>query len=384
MDFAQGGGHEDADDDQGRSCDLGRDDGQERGENHTEGEEDGDDDGRETRAGTDCNAGRGFDVGCRRRRAHDGTAEHGEGVGHECAADARHFAVAHDAGLLCQSDERTSRIEESDEEEDDDHGPHLRIREDGCHVADAHAKRRVKTRCHGDDAFRRRDDLGHETHDGRQDNAVEDGARHFLGHEDGRHEQAEDGEPGRRHFERTDGDQGRRIRDDDATALQADKGDEDADTGSHCVFQILGDGINDDLADFEQGNQREQDGSDENTAHSLLPGDTHGQYDGIREESIVTEPRCDGDGVVGQEAHEQAAHDGRKSRGREDGTGIHAGIAEDDRIDKENVSHGDKRRQACQAFALDRGVVFRQVEESVQDSGGLVRHENKYLLLCYT
>ena len=38
-------------------------------------------------------------------------------------------------------------------------------------------------------------------------------------------------------------------------------------------------------------------------------------------------------------------------------------IAEDDWIDKENVGHGDEGRQSGQAFALYRGVIFRQVKE---------------------
>lgn len=201
MDLAQGRGHEHADDDQGRSRDLSRDDGQERGEDHAEGEEDGDDDGRESRASADGNARRGFDVSCRRRRAHDGTAEHGQGIRHEGAADARHLAVAHDASLLGKTDERACCIEERDQEEDDDDSPHLRVRQDGRHVADANAKRRVKARCHGNDAFRWWDNLGDEAHDGRQDDAIKDGTGNLLCHEDGRDEQAEDGEPGRRHLE---------------------------------------------------------------------------------------------------------------------------------------------------------------------------------------
>lgn len=97
--------------------------------------------------------------------------------------------------------------------------------------------------------------------------------------------------------------------------------------------------------------------------HGLLPRNAHSQHDRIREERIVTETRCNGNGVIRKEAHEQAAHDGRQGRGRENGSGIHAGIAEDDWIDKENVGHGDKGRQSGQAFALYRGVIFRQVKE---------------------
>ena len=66
--------------------------------------------------------------------------EHGKGIGHKGFPDAGHLAVLHDACLLSKTNQGSGRIEEGDQEEDDDDGPHLRVGDDGAHVGDATPK----------------------------------------------------------------------------------------------------------------------------------------------------------------------------------------------------------------------------------------------------
>lgn len=159
MNFAERRRHEDADDDQGRCRDLSRNDRQEGRENHAEAKENGDDNGRKARPGTDGDTGRRFDVSGSRCRSHDGPAEHGKRIGHEGFPDAGHLAILHDAGLLSKTNQGSGRIEEGDQEEDDDDGPHLRVGDDGAHVGDADAEGRFQARSHGNDAVRQGDEI---------------------------------------------------------------------------------------------------------------------------------------------------------------------------------------------------------------------------------
>ena len=235
----------------------------------------------------------------------------------------------HEACLLREADESPSGIKESDQEEDDNDRPHGRIRQDRSHMRHADAEGRCERRRHGDDAVRRCDDACHKAGERGDDDAIENGAGDFSRHQERGHKGTEDGEPGGRYLEGADGNDGRRICNDDAAALQANKGNEDTDAGCHRIFQILRDRINDDLTDPENGNDSEQDGSDEDPCHRLLPWHTHGKDDGVGEESIVTKPRRDGDRIVRKESHEEASQNRRKCGSREDRPRVHPGIPQD-------------------------------------------------------
>ncbi|MNG07150.1 hypothetical protein D3C84_904390 [compost metagenome] len=82
----------------------------------------------------------------------------------------------------------------------------------------------------------------------------------------------------------------------------------------------------------------------------------------IGEEGVEAHARREGDRVVGDQAHQRRADGRGQAGGDEHGALVHAGFAEDRRIDEEDIGHGQKGSDTGQDFGAYRGVVRLELE----------------------
>ena len=132
---------------------------------------------------------------------------------------------------------------------------------------------------------------------------------------------------------------------------------EQADAGGDRRAQRQGDAVDDPFADAEDRQQEEHGGGNEHCAQRDLPAVAHVQHHGVGEEGVEAHAGGQGDRVVGDQAHDGRA-DGRcQAGGDEHRALVHAGLAEDARVDEEDVGHGQEGGDPRQDLGAHRGVV---------------------------
>ncbi|MNH35260.1 hypothetical protein D3C79_959310 [compost metagenome] len=81
------------------------------------------------------------------------------------------------------------------------------------------------------------------------------------------------------------------------------------------------------------------------------------QDHGVGEEGVQAHARRQGDRVVGDQAHGRRADGRRQAGGDEDRALVHAGLAENARVDEQDVGHGQEGGDARENLGADIGVV---------------------------
>ena len=83
-------------------------------------------------------------------------------------------------------------------------------------------------------------------------------------------------------------------------------------------------------------------------------------------------PGRERDGVVGPYSHDQRGERGGNARGEQNAFHGHAGFGENARVDDHHISHGGERGQARQQFAANRGVIFPEVKDALEQRAFLL------------
>ncbi len=212
-------------------------------------------------------------------------------------------------------------------------------------------------------------ELGHPEQDA-DDRHQEDADQHRAGDAAGfqadDQEEAEDRQQRLRLAEVAHADQGRRVVDDDAGALQGDQREEQADARGDGRAQFQWDAVDDPLADSEDRQQEEQARGDKYRAERDLPGVAHAQHHGVGEEGVEAHAWRQGDRVVGDQAHHRRTDGRRQAGGDEDRALVHAGFAEDARVDEEDVGHGQEGGDTGQDLGTHVGAVRLELEQLFQ------------------
>ena len=149
---------------------------------------------------------------------------------------------------------------------------------------------------------------------------------------------------------------------DDASVAESDKGDEEADASSDGGVELMRDGSDETLTDACVGKGEEDDSGEEDGAESALPGNAHSFNDGVGEVSIEAHAGGEGDGIVGESAHEDAAK-GRAEAGRGGyGGQRHTGLRENGRVHEDDVGHRDEGGEAGEDLGTPVGSVAGELE----------------------
>jgi hypothetical protein len=98
----------------------------------------------------------------------------------------------------------------------------------------------------------------------------------------------------------------------------------------------------------------------------LLPAVFVGQHDGEREERIEPHARRERDGIIGVERHHQGRDRGRDAGRDEDRALVHARIAEDLRVDEDDVDHGEESRDAGDELGAHIAAALGQAEIAIE------------------
>ena len=272
--------------------------------------------------------------------------------------------LIHEAGFLRNADHRPHRIEHIDEQEGEDHGQHvpgedlapLELAEDRSYA--------VGERDHAGemrDGLARRRILDEHADDGRRQDTPEDTAADMEHHQHAGDHKADDGQQARAVGHVAQRYQGRVAVDDQTGVLQADEGDEQADTGTDGMLEAERDGIQDPSADLGQCEDDENDTFNQDGGQGELPTVSHRQADGKHEEGVEAHAGSQRKRFLGPEGHHQRGDDGSQGRRRENGTRRHSGQrTEDARIDGQDVGHRQERRQAGDQLGPDG--VLRRIE----------------------
>ena len=90
----------------------------------------------------------------------------------------------------------------------------------------------------------------------------------------------------------------------------------------------------------------EGDAGDEDGSEGGLPGNVHLEDNGVGEVGVESHAGREGDGIAGDDAHEDAAECGRQAGGGGDGGERDSGFGENGGVHQDDVSHGDEGSDA--------------------------------------
>src|SRR5579864_7418742 len=314
---------------QSRGRRIGRDHAGERREEQRREEEDRDEERRQPGAAAGGDAGRALDIARRRRGADQG------------------------AGIVEHVDEQ--KTEDDDEERGFGKPREIELQQ---------GRRQRRRRRHDAAEFRQAKRNADRGDDEDADQGAADDAAIVQRRDQHQAEQAQNRlglvQIAERH-------QRRLAADYDLGFLERDDAEEQADAGRYGELQVLRDRIDDVLANREDRNQKKDDARAEHGGERLLPGIFHGQHDGKREEGVEPHARRQRDRIIGIERHHQGRYRGRDAGGDEHRALVHAGIAEDLRIDEDDVDHRQEGGQPGDEFGAQVAARFAQAEQTVEN-----------------
>ena len=134
------------------------------------------------------------------------------------------------------------------------------------------------------------------------------------------------------------------CRRDDAGVLERDQRQEQADAGGDRHLERLGDGVDDPFADRQHADDEEDDAGDEHAAQRHLPAVAHAAHHAEGEVGVQPHARRQGDRIVGEEGHQEAADGGGHAGRHEHRAERHLGGRQDRRIDEDDVGHRQEGR----------------------------------------
>ncbi|CKK77431.1 Uncharacterised protein [Neisseria meningitidis] len=161
-------------------------------------------------------------------------------------------------------------------------------------------------------------------------------------------------------------DQGCRIGNDNACAFQGNQCQKQTDTGSNRHFQTHRQCVDQHFPDFKKAEQDENQTGDEHRTQRNLPRHAHTLNDGKGEIGIQPHPRCECNRIVADKTHNKTA-DGRRDTGSDEyRPHIHAGLAQNQRVDDNDVAHRQKSCQTRHQLGTHRRTVCLQLKNPVQ------------------
>ena len=202
------------------------------------------------------------------------------------------------------------------------------------------------------------DDRGHNDTD-------QDRALHIADKKhDGQH-QADQEQPENRLVQRCD----RRnagFKADDAHVQKADVCDKYADAAADSVLQALRDGLDDVLAQLGHGDQDVKQTADEHHGQRLLPGEAEAEAYRIGKEGVQSHAGRLSVRHVCHKAHDQRSDDGRDNGRKEYRAPFHSGLAQNARVNRDDVRHGEKGGQTGYDLSGNRGAVLFELKKFLQ------------------
>lgn len=180
-------------------------------------------------------------------------------------------------------------------------------------------------------------------------------------------EHREDGRPGGGAGEDVEGrevDESRAVVHDDARVLQADEGDEQADTGGDGGLDRSRDGVEDHLAKTRDRQQDEHDAVNEDEHEGVRVAQAEGEADGVDKEGVQAHAGGLRQREVRQQADEDCADDGGNG-GRDIDRAIAHGAegGEHAGVDHQNIGHCHERRHTGHDLGVDGRAVLLDLKE---------------------
>ena len=183
--------------------------------------------------------------------------------------------------------------------------------------------------------------------DRRSQDAEDDGAAPLARqHDDGDH-QAEDRDCDRHADEVAEGDDGAAAGLHQSTVDEPDEQDEEADADDDGLLELERDGLEDCFSEAGEHEDRDGDTFEEDQAHRLREGEALPEHQAEGHDRVQAHAGRDGEGAVGDQAHEDGHHAGDETGGgksRREGQTL-AVEAQDARVHENDVGHDDERRE---------------------------------------
>ena len=163
------------------------------------------------------------------------------------------------------------------------------------------------------------------------------------------------------------------VVDHDAGVLQADEGDEQADTGGDGHLDLMGNGVEDDLAQTGNGQQHEDDAVEQHQHQGVGIAQAQAHTHGVDEIGVEAHAGGLRQRQVRQQADEQGAHHGGNGGGHIDGAvadaqhvcAVTKGVREHTGVDHQNVSHSHEGGDTGHDLRPDGGAFFGYMEETI-------------------
>ena len=163
------------------------------------------------------------------------------------------------------------------------------------------------------------------------------------------------------------------VVDHDAGVLQADEGDEQADTGGDGHLDLVGNGVEDDLAQTGDGQQHEDDAVKQHQHQGVGIAQAQAHTHGVDEIGVEAHAGGLRQRQVRQQADEQGAHHGGNGGGHINGPvadaqhvcAVAKGVREHTGIDHQNVGHSHEGGDTGHDLRPDGGAFFGYMEETI-------------------
>ena len=153
---------------------------------------------------------------------------------------------------------------------------------------------------------------------------------------------------------------------------QADEGDEQADAHADRGLDMGRDGLEDGLAETGEHQDEDDDALDDDQPHGVGVGHSVHADQGVGDHRVDAQPRRQGHGVVGDQAHEdghdpgdQGGAGGDLLGGAQRGDALVLG-GQDERVEHEDVGHREEGDDAAADLAGDGRAALGDMEEGVE------------------
>ena len=210
---------------------------------------------------------------------------------------------------------------------------------------------------------------GDDGNDSRDQDAVENRAGHLALNQHRRDDQPDQRHPDGRVNQAAHAHEGRRVGDDDARVLEAEKRQKRPDARRDGELETRRNGLDDGLPRSQDAQNDKQRSRNKHRAQRRLPGNALGQHHRVSEESIQAHAGSLREGVAGDQAHHQRPEGGGDGGGHQD---LHEGVVDLDgiaqhlRIDEQDVTHGQEGGDSGADFLRHIGAGLGQLKESVK------------------
>ena len=160
--------------------------------------------------------------------------------------------------------------------------------------------------------------------------------------------------------------------DNHAGVFQRNQRQKQADAGGNRHFQTHRQRVYQQLAHLEKAEQNKNHARYKHRRQRNLPGNAfHAHHH--RKGEIGVQPHAwrQRDRVVGQKPHNQAADGRRNAGGNKHRAEVHAGFGQGERVDDDDVAHGEKGGETGQNLGADGSFVLRQAKKALEQGGGV-------------